>query len=104
MEDQKAPLKGIILHFKVTPAEGMQLSFDQAPWQLNLTQAEGLMPEQTELILKDLSRTLPGFSVRAAMLPDRKPQSLHYKLISFACTQDKKQCFREIHEGQWVPR
>jgi len=89
------------LQFKVKPADGMLLTFE-APWSLKLEAVEGVKSEKTRFSKKDMSESLPGFTVETRPVSGSKSGKVDYKIVTFACTKDKKQCFRESHQQSYT--
>jgi hypothetical protein len=82
---------------KIEAKSGMVVNFD-APWKLELKGHDGLSVAKTSYAKADMDEKLPGFVFAAKT---EKPQGdLEYALTAFVCTQDKTQCFREVHNGK----
>ena len=85
--------------FKIEPNSDMSVTFD-APWTLDIKNAEGLTLSKEKLKKSDLDQKLPGFKVSTTAAPKAKSGEVEYKLVSFICTKDKTRCYREVHKGK----
>ncbi|MEZ4742193.1 MAG: hypothetical protein R3B45_07080 [Bdellovibrionota bacterium] len=89
------------LIFRVSADDTMQLSFVNAPWELNLKTIDtqpNFKLAKDKYTAKDLDQGLPGFAVQ---IPTKELQSgiLEYRLIAFICTKEKTRCYREVHKN-----
>jgi hypothetical protein len=85
------------LQFKVVPNKGLTVTTD-APWKLEISEVEGLTLASKSFDRTKLDEKLPGFVVSAGK-PAAATGKLTYKMISFVCTENKTQCYREVHEN-----
>lgn len=83
--------------FKVEPHQGLKVTLD-APWKL-VIESQDLSLAKTTLSKADLDANLPGFVVKTATKPKASQGKLQYTLTSFVCTEEKTQCYREVHTG-----
>lgn len=88
------------LTFQVKPATGMLLTFE-APWSLKFESQTGFQTDKSSFSKSDLDESLPGFSVPVKAEAGKSESSVQYKIVTFACTEDKKQCFREVHKKEF---
>ena len=87
------------LRFKVVPDAGLHINME-GPWKLELTGADGLALAKTTYVKSDMDEKLPGFVVKTAAKPSKASGDVDYKLTAFVCTNDKTQCYREVHTGK----
>lgn len=88
------------LKFLVRPSEGMLLTFE-APWSLKFESQSGFKTDKNSFSKTDMDEALPGFSIPLKAEAGTDEATVQYKLITFACTKDKKQCFREVHKNKF---
>jgi hypothetical protein len=75
------------------------------PWQLELSDIQGLEIVNPKLSVNEFKPEIPGFSHTAKLLvapsssKDKKAWRFSYRLVAFVCTVDKVQCFRDVHKG-----
>ena len=87
------------LRFKVVPESGLHVNME-GPWKLELTGTDGLGLQKTTFAKGDMDEKLPGFVVKTAAKPAKAAGDVEYKLTAFVCTDDKTQCYREVHTGK----
>jgi hypothetical protein len=89
------------LGFRVVPNAGLKITPD-APWKLQIKSAEGIELGATEFDRTKFSEKVPGFEVPVSKI-NAPSGKLSFKLISFVCTENKTQCYREVHEqtSEW---
>jgi hypothetical protein len=85
--------------FKINPNKGMALTLD-APWKLSLKNTDGLTFAATDLNKTAMDDKLPGYVVTTTAAPGKAAGKLGYALTAFVCTEDKTQCYREVHQGE----
>ena len=90
---------GLELRFKVVPESGLHVNME-GPWKLELTGTDGLKLPKTTLTKGDMDEKLPGFVVKTAAKPAKASGDVDYKLTAFVCSDDKTQCYREVHTGK----
>ena len=93
-----------VLEFAVLTRNSINPTLN-APWSLSLHLPEGISLPRKEFSKSDLdlNKGFPRFMVPLSM--KKGPTggySLSYRLTSFTCTKDKKQCFREVHTGSFI--
>jgi len=87
------------LAFKVSPRAGLHINLE-GPWKLELKNAGGLAFAKTTLVRADMDEKLPGFVLTTTAKPAQVSGEVAYKLIAFVCTNDKTQCYRDVHTGK----
>lgn len=86
--------------FKIDSTDSdMALSFE-APWKLELVNADGITFSSMKLNKAKMDEKLPGWKVQTVSAPTKNQGELAYKLTAFICTKNKTKCFREIHKGK----
>jgi hypothetical protein len=84
------------LSFRVVPNSGLKITAD-APWKLQIKSSEGIELTATEYDRTKFSESVPGFEIPVSKL-NATAGKLSFKLTSFVCTENKTQCYREVHE------
>lgn len=85
--------------FKVKPTAGIHITLE-APWKLALKQTDGLAFASTDLNKAAMDDKLPGYVVATTAAPGKVSGKMAYALTAFVCTENKTQCFREVHNGE----
>lgn len=85
--------------FKVIAAPGIKVTLE-APWKLALKQSDGLAFAATDFNKAAMDDKLPGYVVATSAAPGKDAGKLTYALTTFVCTDNKSQCFREVHNGE----
>lgn len=100
-QEQKTKTAELNIRFRVEAKDGFDLVFD-APWKLELEKIEGLEPSGRSFDKKDFSTDVPGFQLNTRTVDEYEKITILYRLTAFVCTSDKKRCFREVHENNFV--
>lgn len=87
------------LTFKVVPDAGLHANME-GPWKLELKNTDGLALVKTTFAKGDMDDKLPGFVVQTTAKPAKLGGDVDYTLTAFVCTDDKTQCYREVHTGK----
>lgn len=88
------------LTFKIVATEGHAVTFD-APWKLDIKKHDGLTFGKATFSKADMDEKLPGWSLTSSTQPAQAAGDIEYQLVSFICTADKTQCYREVHKGTY---
>lgn len=101
----KIEKKGNKAFFIIVPNKDFAVN-KEGPWKLELkTNQEIYKFEKTEFKAKDLDMSIPGFQTTFALLKKEAIKGEEtvgtYKFVAFICTKDKKQCFRDVHQGSF---
>ena len=86
--------KKLELTFKTKPADGLVINHD-GPWKLDIQNSGSIKPERTEYKRADRKEDTESFVVTAEH-SGAKSGDIKFKMITFVCTKDKSQCFREV--------
>lgn len=84
----------IELTFKTIPADGLAINED-GPWSLDVIDSGKISLTKKTYKRSDWKQDLAGFVITADAT-GQKSADIKYKLVSFICTKDKTQCFREV--------
>jgi hypothetical protein len=87
------------LVFKVEPTNGLHINME-GPWKLELKSSDGLAFAKTTLGKDAMDEKLPGFTMTTTAKPAKPAGEVEYSLVAFVCTNDKTQCYREVHNGK----
>lgn len=88
------------LVFAVRPASGLHINLE-GPWALTLKNPSGgVSLAKTGWTKADLDDKLPGFVAQASVTPQTNTGDVDYDLVAFVCTDDKTQCYRDVHHGR----
>jgi hypothetical protein len=87
------------LSFKVVPEAGLHVNME-GPWKLELKRHDGLAFAKTTFAKSDMQEKVPGFVATTSAKPSQAKGDVEYSLVAFVCTDDKTQCFREVHSGK----
>ncbi len=90
---------GAKLIFKTVPTDGLVINAE-GPWKLEIKNIMGAKTTVTELKRSDWKEETAGFEVPVTIDGKAKTADVQFKLISFVCTKDKSQCFREVVEDK----
>ncbi len=92
--------KELALKFVVKPDAGMKIT-KEGPWSLTLNNPQGLKFELKEgkFETKELNESLPGFEVKAEVLPGITQGKVDYTVKAFVCSEDKKHCYPQVLKG-----
>lgn len=87
------------LVFKTVPADGLVVNAE-GPWKLEIKNITGAKSATNELKRSDWQQDTAGFTLPITLDGKAKTADVQFKLISFVCTKDKSQCFREVVEDK----
>lgn len=87
--------------FKIIANEGHKVTFD-APWKFELKKHDGLTFANSAFNKDNMDAAIPGFKVKTTAPAVGAAGDLEYSLVSFICTTDKTQCYREVHKGKYA--
>ena len=94
--DAKPQGQNLQLAFKVSPKAGLHINLE-GPWKLEIKNTGGLAFAKTTLVRTDMDEKLPGFILTTTAKPAQAHGEVAYKLTAFVCTNDKTQCYRDVH-------
>ena len=81
--------------FKAVPSDGLVINAE-GPWKLEVSPTAILTTDKTEWKRADWNQELPGFEIIGHAKGKESSGEISYKMITFVCTKDKTQCYREV--------
>lgn len=94
--------KSVEVEFKVVAATGKHVT-DEGPWDLTLTNTNGLElaapAKDGKVQIKAYDGKIPGFRLAGKPAVKDGKGEFTYALKAFICEDDKTACYAEIHKG-----
>lgn len=88
---------------EVAPIAGHQITLENAPWMLTFSTKKGNL-KKAGFTAKEFAQDLPKSKIGLEFEASALGEMPTYKLVSFICTNNKTQCFREIYKGKVVEK
>ena len=86
------------LTFVTKAADGLVINHD-GPWKLTVSDSGSIKLDKSEFKKEDWNEKNASFTA-VGVTGAKKNSDIKYKMITFVCTKDKSQCFREVLDGQ----
>lgn len=87
------------LVFKTVPKDGLVINHE-GPWSLDIKNITGAKSTVTSLKRGDWKEDSASFDLPVVANASAKEADVQYKLVSFVCTKEKTQCYREVIEDK----
>lgn len=85
------------LVFKTVPNDGLVINHE-GPWSLEIKNITGVKSNVKTLKRSDWKEDTATFDLPVVADASAKEADVQYKLVSFVCTKEKTQCYREVIE------
>lgn len=87
------------LVFKTVPNDGLVINHE-GPWSLDIKNITGVKSNVSTLKRTDWKEDTATFDLPVVADAGAKEAEVQYKLVSFVCTKEKTQCYREVIENK----
>lgn len=89
----------VTFQFKTLPADGLKIN-TEGPWSLELKEHTDLDVEKNQFKRQDFDEKIAGFTFTGK--PKTKNGTIGFKMVTFVCTENKTQCFRNVQQGSFA--